>query len=346
MRDALNFYGKPDLRTAGLILLLGALAGFTGGCGKTEAPAAAGTAKPLTKVVLQTDWFAEPEHGGFYQALVKGYYRDAGLDVEIHQGGPSTRPQQMVASDQADFAIGRSDEIMLYASRGVPVVMVGAYMQRDPQAIMFHEESGIHAFKDLAGRNIMAVPGSAFITILENTFHLKVAVTPSDFGMNRFLADNNFVQQCFVTNEPFYVRRAGAHVGVLLLSDSGFSPYRVWYTRRALIDEHPDVVRAFTAASIRGWRDYSGGDHAAANALIASLNPKMEPAFMDFSVQAMQHYHLVTGDPAAGEGVGRISGARIARLISQLAGIGMLDHPLRVEDVYDARFQPADAAAP
>jgi NitT/TauT family transport system substrate-binding protein len=341
MRDALNFYGKPDRRTLGLILLLAALAGFTGGCGKTEPPAAAGATKPLTKVVLQTDWFAEPEHGGFYQALVKGYYRDAGLDVEIHQGGPSTRPQQMVASDQADFAIGRSDEIMLYASRGVPVVMVGAYMQRDPQAIMFHEESGIHAFKDLAGRNIMAVPGSAFITILENTFHLKVAVTPSDFGMNRFLADNNFVQQCFVTNEPFYVRRAGAHVGVLLLSDSGFSPYRVWYTRRSFVAEHPEVVKAFSAASARGWRDYMAGDRAAANASIAALNPKMEPEFLEFSVHAMQEYHLIEGEPAAGEAAGQIRRDHLEKQIRQLTDIGMLDGPVTVDQVFDPRFQDA-----
>lgn len=322
-------------------MLLGAIAALTGGCGRTETPSATGGAKPLTKVVLQTDWFAEPEHGGFYQALVKGYYREAGLDVEIHQGGPSTHPQQVVATGQADFAVGRSDEIMLYASRGVPVMMVGAYMQRDPQAIMFHEESGIHTFKDLDGRNIMAVPGSAFITILENTFHIKVAVTPSDFGMSRFLADKNFVQQCFVTNEPFYVRREGAKIGVLLLSDSGFSPYRVWYTRRSFIAEHPDVVKAFSAASARGWRDYLAGDRTAANASIAALNPKMEPDFVEFSVRAMQEYHLISGEPAAGEATGQIQPERLERQIRQLADIGMLDGPVTVGQVYDPQFQDA-----
>src|SRR5258707_1115815 len=120
----------------------------------TPAPASVGPAA-LTKVTLQTDWYAEPEHGGFYQALIKGYYREAGLDVEIIQGGPATRPQQVVATGQADFALGRSDDVIVWATRGVPLVMVGALMQRDPQALMFHSESGIRTFKDLDGRNIM-----------------------------------------------------------------------------------------------------------------------------------------------------------------------------------------------
>ena len=308
------------------------------GCRRAEVPATA-AAPALTKVVLQTDWFAEPEHGGFYQALVKGYYREAGLDVEIRQGGPSTKPQQVLATGRADFAIGRSDDIMLYASRGVPVVIVGAFMERDPQAILFHAESGIRGFGDLDGRNIMAVPGSAFLSVLERTYHIKVAVTPSDFGMSRFLADPNFVQQCFVTNEPFYVRRAGAHVGVLLLSDTGFSPYRVWYTRHDYIAAHPDIVRAFSAATARGWRDYLAGDRSAANAAIAALNPKMEPAFMDYSVGAMTEYKLIGGDPAAGDAPGRIRWERLEQQLKQLAEIGLLDAPVAVDQIFDPQFQ-------
>ena len=188
------------------------------------------------------------------------------------------------------------------------------------------------------------MPGSPFITIMENKFRIKVAVTPTDFGMNRFLADKNFVQQCFLTNEPYYVRRQGANVRVLVLSDTGFSPYRVWYGRRNFIEEHPDVVRAFAAATVRGWNEYIAGDRTAANARIASLNPKMEPEFMDFSVHAMQEYHLVTGDPAAGEAIGQISRERIATQIRQLAAIGLLDRPVKLEEVFDPRFLPVEAA--
>ena len=328
---------------AAAMLALVALAG----CGKpAETPAAAAGTKPLVKVVFQTDWFAQPEHGGFYQALVKGYYRDAGLDVEIRQGNPTTIPAQVVATGRADFAMGRSDDVIIDAGRGVPLMMLGGFMQRDPQAILFHTESGIRGFKDLDGRNLMAVPGSPFITIMENTFHIKVAVTPTDFGMNRFLADKNFVQQCFLTNEPFYVRQHGANVGVLVLSDSGFSPYRVWYGRRDFVRSHPDIVRAFGAATVRGWSEYIAGDRTEANARIASLNPKMEPEFMAFSVHAMQEYHLITGDPAAGEGVGQISRERIETQLRQLAGIGLLDRPVTLDEVFDARLLPPASPSP
>src|SRR5471032_999660 len=150
------------------------------GCSRSAAPAASPAGTPaLTKVILQTDWYAEPEHGGFYLALVKGYYREAGLDVEIVQGGPNMIPPQKVATGVATFAIGRSDDVAIANSRGIPIVMVGALMQRDPQAIMFHRESGIRTFKDLDGRNIMAVPGSNFIPILERTYAIKIAITPS-----------------------------------------------------------------------------------------------------------------------------------------------------------------------
>ncbi len=330
-------------RTSWRHLLPWLVVGVAAGCAKPAAtPDADGHTR--VRVSLQTDWFAQPEHGGFYEALVKGYYRDAGLDVEIRQGAPATIPGQLVATGQADFAIGSSNDVVVGAGRGIPLVMVGAFMERDPQALMYHAESGIRSFKDLDGRKIMAVPGTPFIDVIEKIYGIRMSVIPTDFGMGRFLGDKNFVQQCFVTNEPYYVRMHGADARVLLVSDSGFSPYRVFFTRRSFIAEHPDIVRAFTAASIRGWRDYVGGDQAAANALIASLNPKMDPTFMNFSVQAMRDYHLIGGDPAAGDAPGRLDRERLGTLIKQLTAIGLLEHPLAVDDVLDDRFIPAEPA--
>jgi NitT/TauT family transport system substrate-binding protein len=246
----------------------------------------------------------------------------------------------MVATGRADFGMERSDDVIVFAARGVPLVMIGAFMERDPQAIMFHRGSGIRSFKDLDGRNIMAVPGAPYISIMEQKYHIRVSVTPIDFGMNRFLADKNFVQQCFITNEPYYVGRQGADVGTFLISDTGFSPYRVWYATRNFIAAHPDIVRAFSKATIRGWREYIAGDRAAADARIASLNPKMDPDFMAYSVNAMKAYGLVTGDAAKGEAIGLIEGDRIATQISQLGAAGLLDHPVSVDDVFDPGFQP------
>jgi NitT/TauT family transport system substrate-binding protein len=325
-------------------LLLTVAALTLAGCGgKTAAPAAGG-AKAPTKIILQTDWYAQPEHGGFYQALAKGYYRDAGLDVTIVQGGPNTIAGQKLLMGDIQFCIGRSDDVIVAVARGLPVVIAGALMQRDPQAIMFHQGSGIHGFKDLDGRNVMTEPGANFIPILRRKYGINFSITPLDFGLSRFLADPNFVQQCFITNEPFYVRKAGADIGVLLMSDSGFSPYRVWFTSRKFAAENPGAVRAFTAASIRGWREYMEGDRAAANELIRRDNKQMVPEFMDYSVSAMKEYKLVAGDPAKGETYGQIRPERIAEQIRQLVEIGVLEQPLKVGDVFDARFLSPETA--
>jgi NitT/TauT family transport system substrate-binding protein len=313
-------------------------------CGeKPAAPAPAGGAPALTKITLQTDWYAQPEHGGFYQALAKGYYREAGLDVTIDQGGPNTMGGPRLLKGEIQFCIARSDDVIVTVSRGLPVVMVGALMQRDPQAIMFHAGSGIHGFKDLDGRSIMATPAANFIPIMEKKFGIKVSITPLDFGLSRFMADPKFVQQCFITNEPYYVRKQGAEIETLLLSDTGFSPYRVWFTSRKFATEHPEAVRAFTAASIRGWREYLEGDRTAADKLIGTENKQMLPEFIAYSVGAMKQYQLPAGDPAKGETYGQIKADRIAEQIRQLVEIGVLETPLKVEDVFDASFLP-DAA--
>ena len=333
-----------NLRPTLFRLLLATTTLAFAGCGeKTAAPPAAGGPKPLTKVTLQTDWYAQPEHGGFYQALAKGYYREAGLDVTIDQGGPNTMGGPRLLKGDIQFSIARSDDVIVTVSRGLPVVMVGALMQRDPQAIMFHTSSGIHGFKDLDGRNIMTTPAANFIPIMEKKYGIKISITPLDFGLSRFMADPNFVQQCFITNEPYYVRKQGADIGILLLSDSGFSPYRVWFTSKKFAAEHPDVVRAFTAASIRGWRDYIEGDHVAADRLIGAENRQMLPEFIAYSVGAMKEYKLPAGDPAKGETYGQIKAERIAEQIRQLVEIGVLETPLKVEDVFDPSFLPDSA---
>jgi NitT/TauT family transport system substrate-binding protein len=326
--------------------LVGCVAGIAAlllaGCGeKAAAPATAPGAKPLTKIILQTDWYAQPEHGGFYQALVKGYYRDAGLDVTIEQGGPNSMPGQKLAMGSIQFSIGRSDELWVLSARGIPLVMVGALMQHDPQAIIFHKESGIHGFQDLDGHTIMAVPGSAWITFTERKYHIKISVTPLDFGLSRFMADKNFVQQCFITNEPYYVRQHGVDPGVLLLSETGFSPYRVWYTSRDFINKNPEAVRAFTAASIRGWTEYINGDRKDADVLIRSLNKQITPEFADYCVAVLKA-KLVAGDPAKGEAVGRIDPARLAEEVRQLSELGMLSPAPKLTDVFDDRFLPDD----
>lgn len=323
---------KIIIITSGILSVIFAL-----GCGKKElADASLEESSGLFKIVLQTDWYAQPEHGGFYQALANGYYAEEGLDVTIVPGGPNALASQKVAQGTAQFAISRSDEVIIASERGIPLVMIGALMQKDPQALMFHEESGIETLSDLDGRSIMAGPGSAFLEILKIQYGIDFSVIPLDYGMSRFLADKEFVQQCFITNEPFYVSQAGANVKTILLSESGFNPYRVWFTSKSFLRRHPDIVAAFHRASVRGWQDYLTGDRTLANAEIAKQNPKMDDTFMAYVVQAMIDNSLVTGDSPDLSLVGNIDPQRIAKQLEQLQRIKLVTLPLTVDDVYHA----------
>ena len=337
---------KTPVRRSLLVLACALAASLLlAGCGDKAAAPAPGGGPALTKVVLQTDWYAQPEHGGFYQALVKGYYRAAGLDVTIEQGGPNAMPGQNIVRGNTQFSIGRSDDLILAASRGIPLVMVGALMQRDPQALIFHPDAAIHGFKDLDGRTVMASPGASWIGFVERKYGVKLSITPLDYGLSRFLANKDLVQQSFITNEPYYLHQQGLDPGVLLLSDAGFSPYRVWYTSRDFIKQHPEVVRAFTEASIRGWSEYLNGEHREADAMIQSLNHSITPEFTTYCVAAMKKYLLVAGDPARGEVIGQIDPARIEEELKQLTEIGILTQPMQVSDVLDDEFLPAAVRA-
>ena len=319
------------------VLLILAAVLFQDGCARPP-EIDARTGKPLTRIILQTDWYAQAEHGGYYQALVKGYYRDAGLDVTIAQSGPEVPIDLKLATDVVQFCIGRGDDIICQIARDIPVVIVAAQMQHDVQAVLLHRESPVSTFRDLQGKSVMTLPGATWVTYVESTLHIKFNIIPLNFGMAQFMADPNFIQQCFLTNEPHYAEQHGAPAKVLLFSDAGYDFYRVLSGNADWVHAHPEATRAFVQASQHGWEDYMSGDRAAADALILQGNPQMKPEFIEYAVAAMRRYHLVEGDPAKGEAIGVLSRRRLQQQIDILKGIGALDHPITVDDVADFRF--------
>lgn len=314
--------GKNFIRWLWIALLLpGGL--LVSGCSK-ERPGAATTGVP-ERVVLQTDWFPQPEHGGFYQALAKGFYAEAGLDVVILPGGPNAMSTQKVLKGTAQFAMNRADTVCSLVMRDVPVVMVMATLQHDPQAVMLHADNPINQLEELDGQRVMAVPGLTWIRWLETKYGIQLNIIPHDFGIERFLNDPGFIQQCLLTNEPFYAIKAGREPKVLRLRDSGFDPYHGVYCLRAYAESNPDLVARFVAASIRGWRDYMTNDPSPALGLIAERNPKMNPEFMQFSYDTMRSEQLVTGDDPAGGQVGDLDPQRMEALAGEMQTLGLIE---------------------
>lgn len=320
-------------------LHLSLVALFLVGCGKKTVAPTAGVHDPV-KVRFQTDWFPQPEHGGYYQALAKGFYAEEGLDVEILPGGPNAQVMTTVATGRADLGMTNGDDVIVAIARGVPVLIVGAEMQRDPQGIMFHRENPIRDLKALEGRTVMAGSGSTWIEVVRKKLGVSFNQMPLVGDLARFMSDKTFVQQCFVTSEPYFARQRGADAEALLIASESYDPYRVMIAGRLFLAERPLLVEKFVRASVRGWVDYLTGDPAPGNALLAKLRDDLPPEFMAYSIKAMNDYRLVQGDPAKGEFAGQLTAARLQAQINLLQEVGVLDKPVKVEDVATFEFVP------
>ncbi len=318
---------------------------FGSGCKQKDSASAQENGEGLYKVVLQTDWYAQTEHGGFYNALYMGFYEKAGLDVEIHQGGPNSLGPEKVATGKAQFAITRSVDIMLFASQGLPLIMVSAYMQQDPQALLLHESNPVNSWRDLDGKSIMSYPGVIWTIYLKKQFDIEFDTIAIDFGMGRFVTNKEFIQQCFITNEPYYLAQKGIPVKTMLVAESGFSPYRAIYTNRNFAKAHPDIVRAFVAASIDGWRDYIKNAPEETNKRISELNPQMKPEFMKYSLNAMKKYQLVEGHPENGEKLGLITPRRMKKQFNDLVRIGVIKNRIPLSEYMSIEFLPEELKA-
>jgi NitT/TauT family transport system substrate-binding protein len=287
----------------------------------------------MQRVRLHLDWHPQIEYGGYYQARERGFFREAGLEVEIVPGGPGVPFKEQVALGRAEFGITDGNDVIVAVSRGVPIVIVAAEMQRNPQGLLFHEERPLASFDDLDGRALLAGPGCAWVGYLARSRHIRFDLLPLTADLTSFLADPAMVRQCFVTQEPFFARRQGARVGTLLLADSGYDPYRVIYTSRAWLQENRDTARRFVAASVRGFDALIGGDAGPALRALSDANPLMTPDVMAFSLREMKRLRLVQGDPAKGERTGLLARERLARQIDILGSLGLLGRPVTVDDV-------------
>ena len=298
------------------------------------------SAAALTKVRFLTDWYPQPEHGGFYHALLKGYYREAGLEVEIIAGGPNSFAMPRITTGHADISMSSTEDLLLAIERGLPVLAIGATMQHDPQGIMVHEGSPIRKFEDLGGRTIAVVPGSAWFTYMVRRFDLKgVKERPLTFSVAPFLADTNYVTQCFVTSEPFFVAKAGKKARVLPLQQTGYDPYRIFFTTRKYAKENPQVVRGFVAASIRGWKDYIE-DPDLVHAELQKRNPELNREKMKFSWQALKDGKFVLGNPEKGDVVGQFVEARWKFQYDILKDLGLIQKGFDYTTAFTTEFLP------
>lgn len=263
----------------------------------------AAPAMALDKVRFVTDWKAQAEHGGFYQAKAKGYYEEEGLDVEIIQGGASVNVPLLLGSEQVEFGIGSNSFIPLnMAAEGVPAVAVAAIFQKDPQVLITHPRDDVKSIADMKGKPIMisdAAAGAYWIW-LKATFGFDDSqIRKYTYNLAPFLTDETAIQQGYITSEPYQIEKEGGFKPQLfLLADEAYPSYaNLILATDKIAMERPLLVAKFVRASIRGWVDYLTGDPTPGNALIKADNPEMTDDVLASAIAKMNEYKLVGDKP-------------------------------------------------
>ncbi|WP_412774779.1 ABC transporter substrate-binding protein [Nitrobacter sp.] len=317
--------------TAGLVLALGLTAG-------------AAASPVLDKVSFGTNWVAEGEHGGFFQALADGTYKKYGLDVTIVPGGPNVNNRVLLISGKLDFFMTANTLQSFDAvANNVPVVAVAAMFQKDPQVFLAHPESKVTKIEDLKPLTLFVSKEgiASYFQWLKSEYGFSGAkVKPYTFNAQPFLADKNSAMQGYVTSEPFAVeKRAGFKPTVILLADAGFNPYSTLIeTRRDLVEHKQDLVQRFVDASIVGWYTYLYGDNTAGNAMIKKLNPEMTDDLLAYSVAKMKEYGIVDSGDSLRDGIGAMSDARYASFFDKMVRAGVVRRDIDFRKAYTLQF--------
>ena len=197
------------------------------------------------KIVFGTNWLAQGGHGGFYQAIADGTYKKHGLDVEIMMGGPQMNNRPMLIAGKLDFLM--TGNLLLSfdnVRNGIPTMVVGAFFQKDPQAMIAH--SGQYSnFSDLKNAPTVLVSKDgqfSFWKWMVNAHGFKdEQVKPYAYNLAKFLQDEKMVQQAYGTAEPIYAAAAGAKPKTFLLADHGWTTYSTTIEARTeMVQNNPD----------------------------------------------------------------------------------------------------------
>ena len=301
-------------------------------------------AQKLDKVSFGTNWVAEAEHGGFFQAVADGTYNKYGLDVTIVPGGPNDNNRMLLIAGKIDFFMAANTLMSFDAvTNHVPVVTVAAMFQKDPQVFLTHPESKVSKIEDLKPLTLfISKEGlTGYFQWLNSEYGFSDKnVRPYTFNPQPFIATAQSAMQGYLTSEPYAVEKAaGFKPNVLLLADSGFNTYSTLIeTRAEVIDKKPDLVQRFVDASIVGWYHYLYGDNSAGNAMIKKLNPEMTDELLAYSASKMKEYGIVDSGDTLKNGIGAMNDERVTSFFQKMVRAGVIRPDIDYRTSYTLRF--------
>jgi NitT/TauT family transport system substrate-binding protein len=320
----------PRTLTAALVALMAALAPARG--------------QTLDKVSFGTNWVAEAEHGGFFQAVADGTYQKYGLDVTIVPGGPNSNNRMLLIAGKLDFFMSANTLQSFDAvTNKVPLVTVAAVFQKDPQVFLTHPEVKVSKLEDLKPLTLLVSKEgvASYFQWLKSEYGFSESrVKPYTFNSQPFIVNKQSAMQGYVTSEPYAVEKAaGFKPNVVLLADYGFNAYSTLIeTRTEIVDKKPDLVQRFVDASMIGWYNYLYGDNTPGNAMIRKLNPEMTDELLKYSILKMKEYGIVDSGDTLKDGIGAMTDARVASFFDKMVRAGVVRRDIDYRQAYTLRF--------
>lgn len=306
-----------------------------------EATNSASGAK-LDKVTYGTNWYAQAEHGGFYQAVATGIYKEHNLDVTIKMGGPQVNGTQLLMGGAVDFFMGFGGDAIKAIEEGIPKITVAAIFQKDPQVLMAHPGVGHDSLEKLKGKPILvsAVANTTYWPFLKGKYGFSDEQRrPYNFNPGPFLADKKSAQQGYLTSEPLAIKKqAGFDPVVMLLADSGYTPYSTTIeTKKELIEKNPDLVQRFVDASIKGWYSYLDNP-TPGNELIKKDNPEMKDEQLAYGLQKLKEYGIVISGEAEKLGIGSMTDERWKSFFETMTKQGVFKKETDYKQAFTLKF--------
>jgi NitT/TauT family transport system substrate-binding protein len=300
---------------------------------------AAPLAQAQDKVTFLTSWYAQAEHGGFYQALATGLYKKQNLDVSIRMGGPQVNGMQLMMAGQADLHMGYDFQVLKGLESGLTPITVAVSFQHDLQGLMTHPD--VKSLGELKGKTILVATAgrtSWWPWIKEKYGYSEEQVRPYTFNLQPFFADKNVAQQAYLSSEPLQAEKAGVKANFFLFARDGFPPYGTTIVAtHKMVKEKPDVVQRFVRASLEGWKSYMA-DPGPANALIKKENPNMKDDQLEYALRKLKEHQLLTSGEAAKMGIGTMTDARWKKTYEYMVSAGLLKPSVDYRQAFTLQF--------
>lgn len=284
--------------------------------------AASHPAAALDQVSMQLKWKHQFQFAGYYQALEQGFYRDAGLDVTIREGGPGIDVAEVVAGGKSDFGACSASVLREWAA-GRRLVVLAAIFQRSPAVILVARRADISSVSDLRGRTLMDAPGSDEIAAMlkrEGVDYQSMLRVPHEGNSRDLLAGRADAMVAYSTSEPFLLEQLGAAYRTFSPAASGVDFYGDnLCTSEAEMKAHPDRVAAFRTASVKGWAYALANKEATVDLILRSYSNKKSREALLFEAE---HTETLVGRDA--DRIGEQDPARWQRIAATYRQLGLL----------------------